>query len=132
MWQLGVVIVLLHLRILRVALPQLGTKSNRQCVIVTEMLGDILSMYSYRLSDSYRHLCSAGIPSVACGNGLVASHCMSTYTVYFRWNDIFGYCHLVSGYNSIQQSQISSLISKVKVIRVRYHPVGIILTKGRL
>ena len=52
MWQLGVVIVLLHLRILRVALPQLGTKSNRQCVIVTEMLGDILSMYSYRLSDS--------------------------------------------------------------------------------
>ena len=89
MWQLGVVIVLLHLSILREAHAQLGTKSTHPVCDVTEMLGDILSMYCYRLSDSYRHLCSAGIPSVACGNGLVASHCMDIYTVYFRWNDIF-------------------------------------------
>ena len=76
MWQLGVVIVLLHLGSPRDAHAQLGTKSSHQCVIVTEMLGDILSMYSYRLSDSCRHLHSAGMPSVACRNGLVASRCI--------------------------------------------------------
>ena len=48
-------------------------KSSHQCVIVTEMLSDILSMFIYRLSDRNYIRVSSGMPSVACRNGLVTS-----------------------------------------------------------
>ena len=47
------------------------------CVDIIGMLGDILSMDVYRSYPIVQHLHSAGMPSVACGNGLVASHCIA-------------------------------------------------------
>ena len=84
------------------------------CDDIIGMLGDILSMDVYRSYPIVLHLRSFGMSSVACGNGLVASHGIGIYAVYFRWNDIF-VTDIWLSLNEARQSQLSSL-KRTKVL----------------